>query len=569
MTVLNRHWTHGRSRSIFAAQMFCEKTPNDGFCPIFGLEKHMKKKVLLIFAVVTIFLLSGCAAQDWINEQLKNIYPDEGGTVEQSAANEKPNVINAGVYDFDTFNPLATQSESVKEAMQMVYESLFALDSQMKTVPVLAKNVVVSADGKTIDINLKDNVKWHDGSAFTSQDVAYTIKLLRENTTDYSGLIDNIADYNMMGNYSLRIALRNSVPCYEAMLTFPIVKYGTQLAVDANYVPNGTGPFCYGTKSKTDTYYFGAFESYHDGRTQIDALNVIMLSDREEYINMLEASEIDFSSSNIVDLTQYMPKGKLNTYSCVDNDMVFLGFNTADPVFSGSLTRKGISSLISRTDLVETVIFSQGIASRIPINPSSYLYYDTQTDFEADDSAANDYLGDDGWGTNADGKLVRTVNGDEQILEGELLVNSDNGEHINAARMIAKKLNEFGVSAEVVELPYGQYIQRINSGNYDMFVGETRIDNNMDLTILTSFNNNYFRYGNQTVETLCAQLGMTRNEDEVKKLFRQYGETITNDMPFATLYFKNSTLLASTNVISGISPSVSSLYNNCSKWSVK
>ena len=44
-----------------------------------------------------------------------------------------------------------------------------------KLTPMLAKSWNVSSDGKTITLNLRDDVKWHDGKKFTSEDVKFGI----------------------------------------------------------------------------------------------------------------------------------------------------------------------------------------------------------------------------------------------------------------------------------------------------------------------------------------------------------------------------------------------------------
>lgn len=50
-----------------------------------------------------------------------------------------------------------------------------------KPQPALATEWSVSADGLTYSFKLRPGVKWHDGRDFTSADVAYLIKLLKEN----------------------------------------------------------------------------------------------------------------------------------------------------------------------------------------------------------------------------------------------------------------------------------------------------------------------------------------------------------------------------------------------------
>ena len=529
-----------------------------------------KRFISILTVVIMLSMLCSCKAGD----RIKNIFSfamqaNDTATDNTEVVSEKPNIINAGVYDFDTFNPLVTQSQSVKEAMQFVYEPLFSLDDEMRTVPVLAKDFSVSPDGKRIVINLRDDVMWHDGTKFGAEDVAYTIKCIRNGQTSYTDALYNVRDYLMTDDYSIRLDLNYSVPSYESLLTFPIVKYGSDMTVNPSYVPNGTGAFCYGTKASTDTYYFGAFENYHDGRAKIDALYVNMLDSYEDYLNMLEVSEIDFSSNKIINLTEYMPKGNVKINNYPQNDMVFWGFNTSSSVLSGNLTRQALSKLIDKGELVETIIFSHGKPSDIPINPNSYLYTDTKTDFKVDDVGANDCLGDDGWGPDADGTYVRQSGDNYEKLEFEILVNADNKEHTQVAEALADNLMDFGITATINALAYDAYLARIESNNYDTFIGEIMLDNNMDLSPLTRAENNYFAYSSETLDTLCAQIGMTRNEDEVKELFSRYCETLLNDMPFATLYFKDGALLSTSNVVSGIAPVSGMIYRNCANWSIR
>ena len=59
-----------------------------------------------------------------------------------------------------------------------IYDGLVDYDNDGKMVPMLAESVDVSTDGKTITFNLRKGVTWHDGEAFTSEDVQFTICLL-------------------------------------------------------------------------------------------------------------------------------------------------------------------------------------------------------------------------------------------------------------------------------------------------------------------------------------------------------------------------------------------------------
>ncbi|MBK8304369.1 MAG: hypothetical protein IPK98_13545 [Chloracidobacterium sp.] len=51
----------------------------------------------------------------------------------------------------------------------------------------MAKEIKTSQDGKTITFTLQDNVKFHNGAAFTSADVKYTFEELFKSNGYKSG----------------------------------------------------------------------------------------------------------------------------------------------------------------------------------------------------------------------------------------------------------------------------------------------------------------------------------------------------------------------------------------------
>ena len=45
----------------------------------------------------------------------------------------------------------------------MIYEGLFDFDKDLNVIPQLAKSYTIENDGKVIQIELEDDVYWHDG----------------------------------------------------------------------------------------------------------------------------------------------------------------------------------------------------------------------------------------------------------------------------------------------------------------------------------------------------------------------------------------------------------------------
>ena len=527
------------------------------------------KKIITIFLVCCFVAgLSGCGLIDRVKQRIKE-ETSHTATVDNTTEKEITNSISVGILDFDTFNPLLTKSQTVKECMEFVYEPLFDVDEKLRPVPILAKDYTVSPDGRTIDINLQDNVLWQDGSAFTAYDVAYTIKQIRSGITEYTGLLDNMADYMATGDHSLRIVLNYSVPDFVSLLTFPIVQYQTDMKLSSGYIPLGTGPFMYSSQLSVGKMSFSAYENYHKGRPQIDNLYVYTAPDIYKYETMFEASEIDLITDKSVDLTEYTPRGSIRNNEYVTNKMTFVGYNFRNELLTGTETRQGLSKLIDKEAIVNSIIYSKGVACDVPLNPSSIYYYDTNTKFKADEVVAAQHLGNDGWGVNQDGQYVRNVNGEKQYLNFEILTNSDSTEKVKIAEEIAENFTDFGIGVTVNALPYNEYTAKITTGDYDIMIGEIEVGANLDLSPLVSSAGNYFGYSNRDLDTIIGQIGMTGDEEQKKELFRQYGDIIVKDMPFAPLFYRKGNVLSGAKIKSDIVPTIGRLFRNIETWSVK
>jgi peptide/nickel transport system substrate-binding protein len=81
-------------------------------------------------------------------------------------------------------NPHLTQGTKDYIAARMCCEPLLTVDYEGKISPVLAAEVPsrenggLAADGKTVSIKLKKDIKWADGRPFTAEDVAFTYQFI-------------------------------------------------------------------------------------------------------------------------------------------------------------------------------------------------------------------------------------------------------------------------------------------------------------------------------------------------------------------------------------------------------
>ena len=100
--------------------------------------RRIKGLVAVLLAVCTVFSVTGCDTVERIKERISQEAVDEEKVADENKT-EVSNSISVGLLDFDTFNPLLTKSETVKECMEFVYEPLFELNEKLQAVPILSK----------------------------------------------------------------------------------------------------------------------------------------------------------------------------------------------------------------------------------------------------------------------------------------------------------------------------------------------------------------------------------------------------------------------------------------------
>ena len=90
---------------------------------------------------------------------------DAGGTLRWALTPEPPTLVTA-------FN----SSQMVQQISAKMMDGLVAYDRKLDPMPALATSWTVSDDARSVTFKLRDGVKWHDGTPFTSADVKYTFE---------------------------------------------------------------------------------------------------------------------------------------------------------------------------------------------------------------------------------------------------------------------------------------------------------------------------------------------------------------------------------------------------------
>ena len=116
--------------------------------------------------------------------------------------------ITLGIASFDTINPILSQNKQVQEVSRIIYEPLFELDSEYKLQKCLAKDWAKTS-ATTYLIKIRDDIKWSDGTAFTVEDVLFTIDVLKQIPSIYGNNVQYVVGANKVDEDTLQIKIEH------------------------------------------------------------------------------------------------------------------------------------------------------------------------------------------------------------------------------------------------------------------------------------------------------------------------------------------------------------------------
>ena len=514
-----------------------------------------KKSIAVLLIISVIMQFSGCRFWGDI-DNVSNTPEPQGQTVEE---NETENAITIGVVELDTYNPLTTKSVTMQNMLGFIFEPLFALDSSQNVTGILAEDYEISPDGKSIVISLRQNVIWHDGTTFSSNDVVYTMKAILNNDTRYADLLKNVVSIKPTDTNTVTVVFSRSIPNPAALMSFPVIKSGS---MSEKFKAIGTGPFY------LDYDRLTAFNAYYGTKPKLDYINIKSIPDNDKFISLFNASVIDIADSSMLDMTEYTPRSNASVNSYVTNEMIFVGFNTNDDVFKHPEARRSVYEVIDRQNVVSHIYFSRAEVAHHPINPSNRFYPDSPESMHSDLGAAEKELKAGKWEKDKRGVYFRSDNAGATYFGVEILVNSNDKERIKIAADISDKMSEAGMKNTVIVCSETEFLNRIEAGYYDMFVGKISLMPDNDLTDLISANNVLGYYDEET-DIFLAQLGTLTNETDRKEIYANFFEHIKEECPIAVVCFLKDSIISSAKIKSGIEPSVSGTVLRTENWSVK
>ncbi len=512
------------------------------------------KKRALTWALALSLMLTACSGElPAAEETPAPSAPSPSPTVQaQRTEFALPCVPEAG------FHPITGENRLNLELAGLVYDGLYTVSPSFEAEGALAAAQSVSEDGLTWTITLRQGVTFSDGSALTTQDVANSLNLARESAL-YGYRLSQITGVTAGENtVSITLSLPNGA--LDALLDVPIVRENP-----AGGPPLGTGP--YGFQSVGEGLSLVRQEEswrFEEGLPRTIRLRTI--SGSEALISAFDTGDLTLVNT---DLTGSNPLGFSGNYETCDYptaNLVYIGFNTDSGVCQDALVRRGLAAGMDRSTLARAILSYHAQATPLPVHPQSALY-------DAELAQALSYspqnmealLGEAGW-SRSSGQQYTNRRG--RALEVTLLVNQDNSYKCDLADELERQLESAGVQVTVDKRTWSDYSAALTAGEFDLYLGETRLTADFTLTPLLSGGSlNYGKYDDWTASTLHAAFRAARGDARETAAGALY-EYLAEQMPFTALCFKNGSVLTQWGQITGLTPTQGNLFYGVENWQI-
>jgi len=478
-----------------------------------------------------------------------------------------PEPASGGIYtealvgSFGRLNPLLDLNNPAdREVDRLLFSSLLRFDSRGIPQADLAESWGVSADGTIYNVTLRADAAWQDGSPVTSEDVLFTLNLLRSEYSAYSADVRAMWDrveITRLDEKNLKFVLPEPFVPFLDYLTFGILPEHLLETVSAdqlenadfNLSPVGSGPYrldhpmvengqITGIVLTVSENYYGqvpfvqqiVFRYYPSAQTALQAYQAGEVLGINQVTPDILASAL--SDPNLSFYSSRMPRLTLVLLNLGDDQL---------PFFQDKMVRAALMLGLNRQWMVDNLLQGQGIVADSPILPGTWAYYDgvEHIGFDPDTAVAQ---------LKAGGYVLppnSSVRAKDNVSLSFTMAYPDDDLHTQLAQAIQQNWAAIGVEVKLQPVSYDLLLN-------DYLAPRTYQAALVDLDLSRSYDpdpypfwhqaeitggQNYSQWDDRTASEYLENARVVADPDVRARLYRNFQVVFTRELPALPLYY--------------------------------
>jgi peptide/nickel transport system substrate-binding protein len=486
--------------------------------------------------------------------------------------------------DPKTFDPLLVEDAS-SETIRYLTGGVLVRVNRMtqQSTPELATSWTVDTQGRRIRFSLRPNVKFSDGTPFSAEDVAFTMRRLMDPET-HSATADAFRSSNVPPQIAVSSPLTVSI-----LFGAPVAgleRLFDQVAITSAKSPRKTaavlGPYFVAEYKAGSEILLAKNPNYwkmdaHGVRLPyIDRVRLEIQQNRDIELVKFRRGEIDLidsvDPSAFDELSRLAPRSAVDAGASLESEMMWFNQADASPLpaykqawFRSTAFRRAVSEAINRADICRIVYRGHARPAEGPLSPANRFWFNSSLKPHPYDVASARRRLEAG-GFRQRGNALYDREG--HPVEFSIITNAGNRDRERIASMLQQDLQAIGIRLNVVTLDFPSIIERIaQTFNYEAcLLGLTNFDLDpsaqMNVWLSSAANHQWNPNQKQPATAWEAEIdrlmriqaGETRPEVR-KRAFDQVQQIVSDEAPFLYLVTKD-TLTAVSPGIQGASPVV-------------
>lgn len=529
----------------------------------------MKRILMLMLAASMVF--SACASSD--NKEDSVITATAGEQVNENKNNDKDIVL--AMRPASTLNPLLNEDESVDKILRILYRPLVDLDQTGKPQASIAESWYYTDEGRSMVVNIKQNMQWHDGSSITADDIIYSINTLKSagENVFYKNCVKNITSCTKTGTYSLEVHFSGAYSGNVYSLCFLPISSRWNKGSDKSLEPLGNGAFKFESFTAAKELVLMPTENSFGTVPSIEKITVRMTTDADTDVYSFSRRITDCVDADESDMGKHNLSDGANKYEYTSNYYDFMGFNFKNDILAEKNIRKAVAYAVPIDSIIEGIYLSNAVRASSPICPTSYLYEKDAKLYNYSLEGAKKYFELAGFKVENDtGIRKKEQDGDVQQLSFRLLVNSESEERVQIARKIQEELRAVGCEINIESVPFEEYTQKLESGDFDMFLGGWQMSAEPYPGFMLSSaqigGTNYISYSSEKMDQLLSAAYSASGNAAVLEAYSALQKEIAEELPYLSIAYRKSALFTDSRIKGEIKPSMNDCYKTIGQWSI-
>ena len=493
---------------------------------------------------------------------------------------EAPEPTGGGIYkegvvgSLIRLNPLlAVFNPPDQDPSRLLFSGLIHFDSTGLPQPDLSSSWGISRNGEVYNLLLRTDALWHDGEPVTSDDVVFTVSLLKNSEfpsqEDLAAFWKEI-EVEALDEHTLQFRLPEAFAPFLDYLDFGILPVhllgdlSAQEIVDSpfNLQPVGSGPFQFERLLVMDNQITGVAlkknPDYYGDTVFFDQVEFIYFPDSLSAWEAYRAGDIlGIGEITLEILKEALEDQSINLYTSRMPQMSLILMNLDNPevvFFQEVEMRRALLQGINRQYLVDHINQGQAIIADGPIFPKTWAYYEGLSRYDYDREAAIKKIRNLGYTYPAEGGAARTNEEGDRLAF--TMIYPEDEKHTLIAQSIQENWAVLGIDVSLQALPYEELISdRLENRSYEVALVDLNLTSMPDPDpypfwhqTQTTGGQNYSIWNDRQASEYLEQARIILDFAERQRLYKNFQVRFFDQLPALPLYYPVYTYGVSSDV---------------------